>query len=162
LLVAIGVALGVAGVARAATVSVSGSTLVYQAEPGEQNLVHVIQQGAEVDIQDLGASLTAGSGCFDTGGFGGHHKLGCFGATSLDIQTGDQVDGVDLGRGRGANDPGTSIPAVVDLGPGDDQFDANSDAGVTAPVTVHGGDGNDTIFGGFGATTSTAAPVTIS
>ncbi len=125
------------------TAQADGTTLTFVASPGEDNHL-VVDSDSSGHIQVIDDyPITAGAGChpasIPTAAF-------CL-ANRIDISTGDGNDFVDLGRQR---TPGTAAPAAVDLGPGDDTFDANSNEAVTAPVSVQGGDGNDTIFGGYG------------
>src|SRR5262249_17722263 len=106
--------------ALASPAQVTGATLQFAAAPGAPHgaFVDDIAPGG-VQIRDnAGAAITPGAGC----GAVNQSTVQCSGATSLDISTGDGNDLVDLGRQRSG---GTKLPATIDLGPGDDTFNAN-------------------------------------
>ena len=60
---AVGAALFGASVAQAGTLSFAGGVVTYQASPGETNHVFLMSDSDGVVAVDLGASVTAGTGC---------------------------------------------------------------------------------------------------
>jgi Ca2+-binding RTX toxin-like protein len=125
----------------------------------------VVITGTDADesvIVDLAAGpfgaklLTAGGGIsVDLGGGKNHFAVrGSYGADKLHAGLLSGKNALDL-DGDGAPDTFvTGVDAMtVSLGPGDDEFSAAGFAEATPlaiPVTVFGGDGNDTLQGGAG------------
>jgi Ca2+-binding RTX toxin-like protein len=127
--------------ASAATVSVNGTTLVYDAAPGEANAPQGTA-GADdrVNLND-GVTLTPGPGCQQ---FGSPTGVFCDvpGMTALVFHLGDGTDRIGISGRSGAQ-------LVVDGGPGDD--DLNGDR-------VDGGSGNDTLRGDSGVQSFNGGP----
>jgi Ca2+-binding RTX toxin-like protein len=118
------VGLATAGAASAATVSASGTTVTFNAVPGETNDVFVSQGGGTFTISDSNNDVTADTSATDAG---------C---------TQDATDTVSC--------PDTTTLITANLGDGDD--DLGSSSSVTIPEAINGGDGNDSCLdGGTGA-----------
>jgi Ca2+-binding RTX toxin-like protein len=104
--------------AAAGTVSVRGSTVVYEAPPGEVNTVIVrCASASECFVSDTTAPVTDGTGCAASAA---EHTC-----------TGADLAAIELG-----------------LGDGDDSASQDPSAPSQLPVTADGGDGGDTISGG--------------
>lgn len=135
---ALGAALS-AGPALAASVSESGSKLVYTAADGEQNLVFVKVDGNEYVIREEASGLpapamTAGAGCT----LSDPSTMRCTksGITEIDVSLGD---GSDLFDGNTLAYTNNSERALV-------------------PMHVDGGAGDDALYGGFGDDVLTGGP----
>jgi Ca2+-binding RTX toxin-like protein len=112
--------------ASASTVTKSGSTLSYVADPGEPNSVTISLAGDSYTISDqTGVTIKDGGGCQVAGS-----TAGCpaGGVTLLDVQLGDQNDSVKILA---------STSSKLQGGEGDD--------------ALTGGPGGDTLLGGPGA-----------
>jgi hypothetical protein len=125
--------------ALAASASVSGGVLTYQAGAGESNQVTLGYSGGSTTVSDPGAIIEAGPGCsLSSAG----HKAACDGAFSVVATLSDR------------NDSAVSVmlftPVTVDGGEGDDSLTGSSTAD-----TFLGGSGADTISGGWGSDTLT-------
>jgi hypothetical protein len=117
--------------------------VVYLAAPGEANVLSASAGGtlaaANLSFADLGASITAGSGCTS----GGPHAVACsanfVGPLGI-VALNDRDDSARL----------PASPAlggwIVDGGAGDDSVDAGA-AAFGAGATVNGGPGNDVLTG---------------
>jgi hypothetical protein len=114
---------GAASAAGGATVSVTGTTAVYQAGPGKSSLTTTVSGG--LTFSDTLQTITAGSGC--TAGA----PVVC-GGFSREIHFGDKPDRF-LGTG--------GSPIAVYGGGGADSISAHG-----LWNTVDGGDGNDSIW----------------
>jgi hypothetical protein len=115
-------------VASASSVSVSGTTLVYDAGPGETNNLAVSCAPTECVVADPTAAITAGPGCSASGT---GHTCAAAGLTSIQVAL---RDGDDVA----SQDPGgtAQLPMTADGGDGAD--------------TIAGGAGGDTLIGGDG------------
>jgi Ca2+-binding RTX toxin-like protein len=145
------VAAGSPATALAATGAVSGSTLTYTADSGEQNAVTVTLEngGTDFRISDAGSkesgtlTVTPGSGCIPAG----TAAVACAanGITSVSIVLGDEAD---------SDAVETNLPTTVDGGAGDDQLNGTGAAdklvGGAGSDTLQGGDGKDRVLGGDG------------
>jgi Ca2+-binding RTX toxin-like protein len=118
----------------AGTVTVNGSTLVFQAASGEANDLSVIT-GNPLTVRDA-VPITAGPGCSTTANA---NEVTCTsaGVSLLDVHTGDLADRVNMDY--------AFIAATIDGGPGHDNLNGSS-----LGDTVNGADGNDTVHGGLG------------
>src|SRR4051812_20366888 len=139
--------------AQASTVTESGSTLTYQAAPGESNDLEVSVTGGNYVIEDPAAAIAAGTGCTAAPPPAATTCTEA-GITQLRIRVDDENDVVDL-------DSTVAVPAGIDLGDGDDllfgdgsggddvQGGAGADhidlGGGPAADVAHGGDGPDSI-----------------
>jgi hypothetical protein len=110
--------------AVAATVSTSGTTYVFSADPGEGNDVQFFQDAVSITIHDFNAPVTADAAAI---------AAGC-------------VQGPPPADPNTVTCPSAGITGVTfNLGDQDDDFDASNDATVTIPQTVNGGDGTEQI-----------------
>jgi Ca2+-binding RTX toxin-like protein len=135
--------------AEASTVSVVGRELIFQAGPGEANVVEINQENQFlVGIRDLPTGgPAAGAGCFpaNASGFVFCNGEDGFGVNSVKIVTGDLGDRiVPLGSFFGI----FPRPFDVELGAGNDEATAPRGEGVAH--TIRGGAGNDRLFGATG------------
>jgi hypothetical protein len=121
--------------ASASSVRLSGGTLVYDAAPGETNLMDVTRAGGVLRITDPGATIDAHVGCQRRG----PHFATCRGAgvDAIFVNAGDGDDSVAL--------DGLSLPATLVGGDGNDRL-----VGGAGPDTLDGGAGDDTLQGGGG------------
>jgi Ca2+-binding RTX toxin-like protein len=155
--------------AGAAGAQVSGQVLIYSAGPGEPNDVTVQQlSGGSHRITDLGATITAGTGCTAAGA----HQVTCSAVPQpppfptlpivvLNVALGDQDDtariagkisaqisggaGRDLLTGGNANDALIASAGAGERlrgGAGNDVLDAAQSSGA---AQLTGGPGNDTL-----------------
>lgn len=151
LLLALVAGLGVASTppawaAAAATVTRSGSTLVFAAGSATTNHVIVSQSAGTIAIQDSGAPINPGqgSGCVNDGA----NTVVCVasGVAALDISTLDRDDTVDLA---------VSVPATISGGGGNDTLRGGGGAdtirGDGGNDTLQGRSGNDSLFGNNGS-----------
>ncbi|MDA0172333.1 hypothetical protein OJ998_24735 [Solirubrobacter taibaiensis] len=120
------------GTAEAATVGREGSELVYRSAPGQEDLVAGEREEDELvlgGIDGADTDLQAGAGCTLDRGI-----VSCAldGLTAVRVLGGDGDDLIAIYDPR--------IPVVVDLGPGNDEFD-----GLAPSVTVDAGDGSDRV-----------------
>jgi Ca2+-binding RTX toxin-like protein len=132
--------------ASAGTVSVNGSTLAYDAAPGEANTVAFRCTSTECFVGDQTAPVTAGPGCASSGA---EHRCTAPGFESILVVLGD---GDDLA----SNDPNTAaqLPFTVDGGDGADRLTGSAqsdliDGGPGADI-IEGGQGDDSLRGGCG------------
>jgi Ca2+-binding RTX toxin-like protein len=113
--------------AFAATVSITGSTLVFTAAPGETNNVSIVW----TDVQDSGSNLTAGAGCTAVDA----HSVSCpgpFTSATIDLGDGNDTAGIYVG-----------VQSTINAGSGNDNVSAH-----LAPAVIHG-EGGDDQLGGF-------------
>jgi Ca2+-binding RTX toxin-like protein len=142
------VAISSAGSARAATVAVSGDSVVrYAADPGERNVLTVTASVNAVTFDDTGASVTAGRGCDQLG----PHTARCYPPGNRPTTVVDSSDGDDTVRA--VDEPGASTGLTVLGGEGDDSLTA-ADRG----SLLYGGPGADTLDGGAGPDTLEGGP----
>jgi Ca2+-binding RTX toxin-like protein len=139
-----------------ATVRLQGKTIEFRAAPGETN--HVAVKAAAsgfVDVEDTGAPVTPGEGCVALS----EHRARCasdYAFSSYDIRLGDQDDGAKielwsyewglLDGGAGADElrPGGSAPNTLRGGPGADTLVGNACVCPNTPVVA---DYSDHVFG---------------
>ena len=154
--VVIGAALFGASVAQAGTLSFAGGVVTYQASPGEPNHVFLISDSDGVVAVDLGAPVTAGTGCTSDSA----NAASCAfppGVNRVEILAGDMSDYVNTAalelpnriEGEAGNDELTTggiynLYSVMDGGPGADTFESVNGtvdySDRTNPVTVTVGD----------------------
>lgn len=134
--------LALATTAHAATFGVSGTTLVYQAAPGEVNEPQVGLLAGGAYVSELGGTLTAGPGCAPLAEGGG---ISCptDGISTVIVRLGDGNDEV-FKPGRPPVPP--SYGYRVEGGPGNDEIE-----GTTRNDLLIGGSGRDSL-GGSGGT----------
>lgn len=125
---------------NAATVSVSGSTVIYQAAPGEVNKPLVDTNGTAVIFSDSVAP-TLGAGCAPFGEVGAM----CSGARigKVVVILGDLGDSMARNVLEGEVPPGSKL--TVSGGSGKDFI-----IGTTGSDVLSGGPGNDTVYGSGG------------
>jgi Ca2+-binding RTX toxin-like protein len=162
LVVAGAVALALAHGAAAATVSVSGRTVVYEASVGEANVLaaHVSShfEGDEetasvtavVTVTDAGASITPGPGCESTGPNSAACDLPDIGFGETLSFVAHLGDGNDRASTSGCNDPdeGPRCEYTLDGGDGDDALLGGA---VDQTHRLFGGSGADSLDGGIGS-----------
>jgi Ca2+-binding RTX toxin-like protein len=124
-----------APIALGSTATVSGSVLIYSADPGETNDVTVASNGPLTRVTDTGATISAGSGCV---GFSSD-TVDCAGSASISVAAGNMDDIVVVAL---------SMPATLNGGDGDDALTAGPVAD-----TLNGGAGSDLLDGGAGPDT---------
>jgi Ca2+-binding RTX toxin-like protein len=132
-----------------AVAQVNGSTLDYEAAPGEVNSVTVSLSGSQYTIRDTISAITPGSGCsaVDTS------EVTCdaTGVSSVHVDTNDMDDTVSQT---------SSLPSTIEGGPGNDTL-----TGGPGDDTLDGGTGADLLAGGAGTDLATyrsrTAPVTV-
>jgi Ca2+-binding RTX toxin-like protein len=152
--------------APAATVSSDGTTITFQALPGEANFVTVSESGTDYRFNDTGTALTLGVGCAQVDA----NTVDCPKAapTSVVVNLND-MDDVFRADGSDATTPvdedpftingeagadlirGSEGPDAIAGGPGDDR--SGPDEGLLGQFgndTVSGGTGDDYLFGGAG------------
>jgi RTX calcium-binding nonapeptide repeat (4 copies) len=122
--------------ASASTVRVSGDTLVYDAGPGETNLMDVTHSNGVLRVTDPGATIDAHRGCQRQG----PHFATCpaAGVSSIFVNAGDGDDSIALDS--------VSLDATLEGGDGNDRL-----VGGGGQDTLDGGAGDDTLQGGGGA-----------
>jgi len=149
------ITLGTAGVAQAGTLSFAGGVVTYEASPGETNHVFLISDSGGVVAIDLGAAVTAGTGCASVNASAascGSVPLG----SDVEVLADDMNDYVNtvalegfyenrIDGGDGNDDLNSgSTYSVLDGGPGSDTFHSVGGtvdySGRTNPVTVTVGD----------------------
>lgn len=112
--------------ARAGVIALEGTQLVYRGDPGVADKLIFSEGDDALLVNPLGAPLRIGAGCGDS-------RLGVqcplAGVAGLTVFAGDGDDDVQAF---------TRLPVTLDLGDGDDHFDASGTA-----VTVLGGAGKD-------------------
>lgn len=149
------VALGTAGVAQAGSLSFTGGVVTYAAAAGEGNRVVVALEEHPVRgvrVVDIGAPVTAGSGCTSVGaneGFCATPDL----PDDIVMALGDQDDYVNT---SGVN----ALPIRLEGGDGDDNLNSGQNQ-----FAVHDGGPGADIFSGPGATvdySSRTNPLTVS
>ena len=147
LALAVGGLFAVPAIASAATVSSAGSTITYQANPGETNSV-VVNDPSATTYTFAETPITAGTGCVQTNA----NLVTCTNAStnvSIVMSMGDMGDTANAGN---ANQAGDSFQingeAGTDALTGSDQVDTIN--GGTEADTVNGQNGNDTINGDAG------------
>ena len=165
----------VAGPAAAATVSTQarpGGTIIellFVADPGEVNNVTLGAAGGTVDVTDLGAALTPGTGC--TAVTPNHVR--CTGVDLATITLENRDDAFSV-TAAGYSAPNGFLSVMG--GVGDDVLNGSRSgdallgelgndtlSGGGGPDRLAGGDGNDRVDGGDGIdTVSFGAPVTVS
>ena len=121
--------------------------LVYTADPGEANRLHIRQSGAAVEVLDDGARITAGENCVTTSDY----RALCRGVTPgapYDTTDGGGPSASSIYLGD-RNDEFTVTPdaalghIAVDAGPGDDRVEGSGDR----RFFLTGGDGIDRLLG---------------
>jgi Ca2+-binding RTX toxin-like protein len=124
------------GVASAAVVSSDGTTVTFQANPGETNVVTVDETATDYRFNDTGAGLTAGAGCTQVNA----NTADCPKAAPVSVvmNMGDMDD--DLGTPFGPTPD--EDPFTINGSEGADEL-----RGTAAGDTVNGGDGNDQLLG---------------
>ena len=151
-LVACAAAAAAPSAAQAAHVTRDGSTLILRGQPGETNYLSVKYDDWEKDLMfsdrtgEHPMTADAATGC-TVGGSSGLQTANCpmAGITGVRIEGGDRDDELDADP-RGL---GLTQPLVLDGGPGND--DVEGPTGSEHPVQAFGGDGNDKMSGGDGA-----------
>lgn len=148
--------LAIAAPAHAATVTVSGTTVVYHAAAGEANRVTPVVSGGEISVQEFSnAAMTAGPGC---AGGGAIVRCPAAGVRELILRLGDGDDEIEhasrfvqltedvhLRAEGGSGDDllkGTRYGDLLSGGSGNDLV-----AGVGGKDRLIGGGGNDHIEG---------------
>ena len=124
----------------AATVSVSGTTVIYQAAPGEVNKPLVDTSGTAVVIGDSVAP-TFGPGCAPFGATGAKCSGGSI--RSVVVNLGDRDDSMARNVLEGEVPAGARL--AVEGGPGKDFI-----IGTTGSDTLSGGSGDDSVYGSGG------------
>lgn len=132
--------------ARAEILTYDGDVLVDRALPGEQNFVFPDYADGVVVLDGTGVDATgeAVDACtaYDYGG----PKYACpLRAGGLRVELGDGADTAGFDYVGEPWPAGTTL--VVDGGAGDDDLQGGIKAGTSAPVTLIGGDGKDTLKG---------------
>jgi len=142
-----------AGVAHAGTVTLSGDTLSFAADPGETNRVFVVHDPAGMHVIDTGAAVTAGAGCSQEAAGEAFCAADDTTILTIDVAADDQDDHVDL------SPAGTFLASRIDGGPGDDTLTGGN---AFSGNVFDGGPGGDT-FSGNGAVDYSARtnPVTV-
>jgi Ca2+-binding RTX toxin-like protein len=147
---ALGANLATAAPAAASTVRVDGATLKYEAAPGEANRLSVASSNGTLTVTDLGANVSAGSGCTSVSATVA--TCPAAGVAAMSVSLGDMDDTATVAR--------TSIPTTFDDGPGNDV-----ETGGGAVDTFVSGAGSDTFRGGAGQDivdySGRTAPVTV-
>lgn len=120
--------------AFAATASVAGPMLVYEAAGGETNQVTIVRSPDVFRIVDPGATITPGRGCTPVAA----NAVSCSAASvfRISVALGDANDFVSIG---------SLTRALLDGGPGDDTLEGGEGADA-----LLGRDGNDVLKGGVG------------
>ena len=124
----------------AATVSVSGTTVIYQAAPGEVNKPLVDTSGTAVVFGDSVAP-TFGPGCAPFGATGAKCSGGSI--RSVVVNLGDRDDSMARNVLEGEVPAGARL--AVEGGPGKDFI-----IGTTGSDTLSGGSGDDSVYGSGG------------
>jgi hypothetical protein len=124
--------------------------LVYTADPGEANSLHIRQAGATVEVVDGGARITAGENCVTTSdyralcrGLTAHPPAGDAdggGPSASSIYLADRDDEFTVSPDAGLGN------IAVDAGPGDDRVEGSGDR----RFFLTGGDGIDRLVGSSG------------
>jgi Ca2+-binding RTX toxin-like protein len=155
------VALVAAAPASAGTLSVSGGAVVYQANPGETNVLTAqfgFRTGLVVVVRDKGARITAGPGCVAVGQRGvcalAPLKIKIFADDRNDSAT---VTGAAVEFHGGAGNDSVTADDYADQlygDAGDDRLNggAKESSSLTASFddAIYGGDGNDVLVAGPG------------
>jgi Ca2+-binding RTX toxin-like protein len=128
--------------AHAAAVSVTRSSITFEAAAGEENRVAVTTAPGVFRITDLGAPIDVGFGCRRLGA----QTVECErrGVERLTVRVGDRNDTVTASVG---------VPTVLAGGEGDDLIE-----GTEGDDTMRGGPGADTLLGGDGFDTLGGGP----
>ena len=140
-----------AATAAASTVQVDGSSITYDAAPGEANRLTVTQWYGTLTFTDSGATVGAGPGCTAVSST----KATCpsAGVAVLALSTGDMNDTASVSS--------LAIPTIFSDGPGNDTM-----TGGAAPDMFTAGTGADTYRGGGGQDiadySARTAPVSVS
>src|SRR4051812_27768677 len=123
---------------RAGTLAVSGATVSYQADAGEQNRVLIDHVPGAFRIRDATATIAIGPGCMPSSLGNGWVDCTDAGVTSLSMHLGDMDDYVG-----GFGSAGTDGVAFALYGEaGDDELSGSTiPTGVNADVVLDGGSG---------------------
>ena len=130
-----------AGVASASTISLTGTTIEYQAAPKASDVI--VSRG--LDVKDLLQPVTVGAGCV------AGPPISCPGATSARFDFGNKADRFRSfsffpytinGNGGGDVIRAAGLRNLVHGGDGRDSIWENGDSG----GTVHGDDGDDKLY----------------
>ena len=117
---AIAAAFGGAGVAQAGTVTLTNGVMAFEAAPGEANRVFVIRDLSGMRLIDSGVAVTAGGGCTQVNANEAFCASDDLTLLEIDVAADDEKDYVDL-----------------------------QPAGSFLSSNLDGGDGDDTLYGGF-------------
>jgi hypothetical protein len=152
-ILAITLVLAFAVPARAATLSVNGNSVVYEAAAGETNDPSIQSSEGKIYAYQNSGTLAAGAGCFPDPDNPGTIDCPASGITSVLVNLGDGNDELQVSSGIGANLP-SGISLKVDGGAGKDTIygTKRNDVliGGTGADLLYGGGGKDTIDGGGG------------
>ena len=110
-----------AGVAQAGTVALANDVMTFEAGPGEANRVFVIRDSDGMHLIDTAVAVTAGGGCTQENGNEAFCASDDLTLLEIDVVADDENDYVDL-----------------------------RPAGLYLASQLDGGDGDDTLYGGFG------------
>ena len=116
--------------AQAVDVKVEGGAMRVVAAPGEWNTIDIVQYSGGLAVSDSTAGLVLGPGC--EGGT-------CVGATRVEVDLGDGPDHLTYSA---------DLPADLEAGSGDDDIAVIAYGG--EPLTLSGGDGNDSLVAALG------------
>jgi Ca2+-binding RTX toxin-like protein len=127
--------------ANAATISYDNSgALNYTAGSGEKNHISTYDEGGRVAISDSGANgIDYPAGSCDPGWI--YYVVVCNVPTAMNVSLGDNIDIAD-------GDSAFAFPQSIDGGPGGDTL--RHDAFPPKPITLSGGEGDDSVTGGAG------------
>ncbi len=123
--------------AMGANVLMDGTTLRYNAAPGEANTLTITQSGAEFAVSD-GVPVTPGAGCASVDAT----SATCSGATLIRVNVGDLDDTVTIDAPTPSEIFGQTGNDILTGGAGNDTID-----GKEGDDTLTGGDGTDSVFG---------------
>lgn len=137
---AIAAAFGGADVAQAGTVTLTNGVMAFEAAPGEANRVFVIRDLSGMRLFDLGVPVTAGGGCTQVNASEAFCASDDLTLLEIDVAADDENDYVDL------QPAGSFLSSKLDGGDGDDTLYGGF---AFAGNVFDGGSGADT-FGGDG------------